>query len=196
MKFGKDVVHDNTFDRPPQRRSANVQMSHSDIAQDRSSPVTTQQPSSTPDDAIADTTVVSNLSRKDNTRISELSMVTGLSIVKRKMYEIDKQREIFNSMQRRMDDSTIRVMTSISKLTADILAVGVDMNKMSDKLEQKLNRIIDILETADTPVTTASPPRKVSRATNNSPVKLSSPVKETQCFLVTYCSSVLLARDS
>jgi hypothetical protein len=37
-----EVVHTNTFDRPHQRRSQNVDMMYSDIARGRESPVTTQ----------------------------------------------------------------------------------------------------------------------------------------------------------
>jgi hypothetical protein len=41
--------------------------------------------------------------------------------------------------QKRMYDSIISVTSSVSKLTAEILAVLIDMNKMSDKFQQKFN---------------------------------------------------------
>jgi hypothetical protein len=64
-----------------------------------------------------------------------------------------------------MDESISTVTSSISKLSADILAVRIDMNIMSDKLEKKLNEIIALLATTQTPA------RKVARGTNSSPVK-------------------------
>jgi hypothetical protein len=45
------------------------------------------------------------------------------------------------------------------------------MNIMSDKLEKKLNEIIALLATTQTPVMPSSPTRKVARGTNKSPVK-------------------------
>jgi hypothetical protein len=64
-----------------------------------------------------------------------------------------------------MDESISTVTSSASKLSADILAVLIDMNIMSDKLEKKLNEIIALLATTQTPT------RKVARGTNSSPVK-------------------------
>jgi hypothetical protein len=93
------------FNHPAQRRSQNVQISYSDIMRGRESPVTTQAQHNTPDDAIVDTTIVSNLSRQDTTNMSGLSVVTGLSIMKKRMEEIDKQRDEFTTKQQRMDDS-------------------------------------------------------------------------------------------
>jgi hypothetical protein len=80
-----EVVHTNTIDHPRQRRSNNVQILHSDIARGHESPVTTQTQNNTPDDASMDTTIVGNLSRQDNTNMSGLSVVTGLSIMKERM---------------------------------------------------------------------------------------------------------------
>jgi hypothetical protein len=136
----------------------------------------------TPDDTHVETTVNSNLYCSDNTHMSGLSVVTGLSIVKKRMEEIDKQRDEFTTTQQRMYDSISSVTSSGFKLTADILAVIIDMNKMSDKLEQKFNHIIAILATAHTSTATASPPMKVSRATNNPPVKLISPGKGSPAY--------------
>jgi hypothetical protein len=50
-----------------------------------------------------------------------------------------------------MDESINTVTSSISKLSADILAVRIDMNIMSDTLEKKFNEIIAILATTQTP---------------------------------------------
>jgi hypothetical protein len=85
-----EVVHTNTFDHPPERKSQNVQMSYSDIARGRETPVKTQTQNNTPDDASVDTTIASNLSCQDNTHMSRLSVVTGLSIMKMHIEEIDK----------------------------------------------------------------------------------------------------------
>jgi hypothetical protein len=70
-----------------------------------------------------------------------------------------------------MDESIITVTSSISKLPADILAVRIDMNIMSDKLEKKFNEIIALLATTQTPAMPSSPTRKLARGTNSSPVK-------------------------
>jgi hypothetical protein len=56
-----------------------------------------------------------------------------------------------------MDESISTVTGSVSKLSADILAVRVDMNIMSDKIEKKFNEIIALLATTQTPT------RKVAR---------------------------------
>jgi hypothetical protein len=70
-----EVVHTSIFDRPPQRRSQNVQMSYIDIAKGRESPVKTQTQNKNSDDASVDTTVISNISRQENTNMSGLSAV-------------------------------------------------------------------------------------------------------------------------
>jgi tetrahydromethanopterin S-methyltransferase subunit B len=140
-------------------------MSYSDIAKGRESPVTTQRQNKNPDDASVDTTVVSNLSCQDNTNMLGLSVVIGLSIMKKRMEEIDKQRDESTTKQQRMDDSISSVTGLVSKLTEDILVVQIDMNKMSDKLEHKSNQIIASLAMIHTTTEAASPPRKNSRAT-------------------------------
>jgi hypothetical protein len=85
--------------------------------------------------------------------------------MKKRMEEIDNQREAFTTKQKRMDESISTVASSVSKLSADILAVRIDMNIMSDKLEKKFSEIIALL------ATTQNPTRTVARGTNSSPVK-------------------------
>jgi hypothetical protein len=70
-----------------------------------------------------------------------------------------------------MDESISTFTSSVSKLSADILAVQIDMNIMSDKLEKKFNEIIALLATTQTPT------RKVARGTNSSPVKHAASMK-------------------
>jgi hypothetical protein len=77
-------------------------------------------------------------------------MVMILSIMKKCMEEIDKQRDEFTTNQQQMDEKNSSATTSVSKLTEDILTVHIDMNKMSNKLEQHFNQIIAILSTAPT----------------------------------------------
>jgi hypothetical protein len=76
-----------------------------------------------------------------------------------------------------MDESIITVTSSVSKLSADILAVRIDMNIMSDKLEKKFNEIVALLSTTQTPAMPSSPMRNVARGTNSSPVKHATPKK-------------------
>jgi hypothetical protein len=154
-----EVVDTNKFDRPRQRRPPSVHMSYSDIARSSGSPLTNSQ-----DGESVDTTIASNVSRQD-TNDSGMNMITGLSLMKKRMEEIDNQREAFTTKQQRMDESISTVTSSVSKLSADILAVRIDMNIMSDKLEKKFNEIIALLATTQTPT------RKVARGTNSSPVK-------------------------
>jgi hypothetical protein len=78
-------------------------------------------------------------------------MITGISLMKKRMEEIDNQREEFTTKQQRMDESNSTVTSSVSKLSTDILAVRIDMNIMSDKLEKKFNEIIALLATTQTP---------------------------------------------
>jgi hypothetical protein len=119
------------FDRPHQRRPQTVHMSYSDIARSSGSPLTQSQNNSQ-DGASVDTTIVSNVSRQEKND-SGMNMITGLSLMKKRMEEIDNQREAFTTKQQRMDESISTVTSSVSKLSADILAVRIDMNIMSDK---------------------------------------------------------------
>jgi hypothetical protein len=100
-----------------------------------------------------------------------MNMTTGLSLMKKRMEEIDNQRESFTMKQQRMDESIITVTSSFSNLLADILAVRIDMNIMSDKLEKNFNEIIALLATIQTPAMPGSSTKKVSRGENSSPVK-------------------------
>jgi hypothetical protein len=52
-----------------------------------------------------------------------MSMITGLSLMKKRMEEIDNQREAFTTKQQIMNESIITVTSSVSKLSADILEV-------------------------------------------------------------------------
>jgi hypothetical protein len=104
-------------------------------------------------------------------RILVFNIITGLSLMKKRMEEIDNQREAFTMKQQRMDESIITITSSVYKLPADILAVQIDINIMSDKLEKKFNEIIALLATTQTPTMSSSPTRKVARETNPSPVK-------------------------
>jgi ABC-type uncharacterized transport system fused permease/ATPase subunit len=83
--------------------------------------------------------------------------------MKKRMEEIYNQREAFTMKQQRMEESISTVTSSVSKLSADILAVLIDMNTMSDKLEKKFNEIIALLATTKTPAMPSSPTRKVAR---------------------------------
>jgi hypothetical protein len=164
-----EVVDTDKFDQPHQRRPQSVHMSYSDIARSSGSQLTQSQNNSQ-DCASVDTTIVSNVSRQE-TNDSSMNMIMGLSIVKKRMEEIDNQREGFTTKQQIMDESISTVTSSVSKFSADILAVRIDMNIMSDKLEKKCNNIIALLATTQTYAMPSSPTRKVARGANTSPVK-------------------------
>jgi hypothetical protein len=158
-----EVVYTNMFDRPHQRRPPTVHMSYSDIARSSGSPLTQSQTNSQDGESF-DTTIASKVSRQD-TNDSGMNMITGLFLMKKRIEEIANQRKACTTKQQRMDESISTVTSSVTKLLADILAVRIDMNKMSDKLEKKFNEIIALLATTQTPT------RKVARGTNSSPVK-------------------------
>jgi hypothetical protein len=126
-------------------------MSYSDIEISNESTLTTQSQNDNQDDASVDTTVASNVSRHGK-NVSVMSMITGLSLTKKQMEEIDNQRETFTTKQQRMDEIINAVTSSVSKLTTYILAVRIDMNIMSDKLEKKFNEIIALLVKTQAPV--------------------------------------------
>jgi archaellum component FlaC len=122
-------------------------MSYSDIARSSKSPLTTQSQNNSQDDASVDTTIASNVSRQE-TNESGMSMITGLSFMKKRMEEIDNQMEALTTKQQKMVKSISTITSSVSKLSADMLVVRIDMNIMSDKLKKKFNEIIALLATA------------------------------------------------
>jgi hypothetical protein len=158
-----EVVDTNTFDRPHQRRPPTGHISYSDIARSIGYPLTPSQTSSQDGESV-DTDIASEVSRQD-TNDSGMNMITRLYLMKKRMEEIDNQREAFMTKQQWMDETISTVTSSVSKLSADILAVHIDMNIMSDKLEKKFNEIIARLATTQTPT------RKVAWGANSSPVK-------------------------
>jgi hypothetical protein len=156
-----EVADTNMFDRPHQRCHQAVYMAYSEIARSSRSPLTQSQNNSQ-DGKSVDTTIASNVSRQE-TNDSGMNMITGLSIMKNRMEEIDKKREAFMTNQQRMDESIITVTSFVSKLSANILAVQIDTNIMSDKLEKEFNEIIAFLATTQTHAMPSSPTRKVAR---------------------------------
>jgi hypothetical protein len=138
-------------------------MSYSKIARRSGSPLTQSQTNSQDGESV-DTAIASNMSRQD-TNDSCMHMIMGLSLMKKRMKEIDNETEAFTTKHQRMDERISTVTSSVSKLSADILAVWTDMNIMSDKLEKKFNEIIALLATTQTPTI------KAARGTNASPVK-------------------------
>jgi hypothetical protein len=138
-------------------------MSYSDIVR-RCGSLLTQSQTNSKDGESVDTTITRIMSRQD-TNDSGMNMIMGLSLMKKRMEEIDNQREALTMKQQRMDESISTVTSSVSKLSAGILTVRIAMNIMSDKLEKKFNKIIALLAITQTPM------RKVARGTNSSPVK-------------------------
>jgi hypothetical protein len=116
-----EVVDTNKFDRPHQRHPQRVHMSYSDIARSSGSRVTQSQNNSQ-DGGSVDTTIASNVSCQE-TNDSVMNMITGLSLMKKRMEQIDNQIEAFTTKQQRMDESISTVASSVSKLSANILAI-------------------------------------------------------------------------
>jgi hypothetical protein len=78
-----EVVDTHMFDRPHQRRPQSIHMSYSDIARISGSPLTQSQNNSE-DGASVDTTIASNISHQE-TNDSGMHMITGLSLMKKRM---------------------------------------------------------------------------------------------------------------
>jgi hypothetical protein len=85
-----EVVDTNMFESPHQRRPTTVHMSYSDIAR-RSGYLLTQSQTNSQDGESVDTTIANNVSHQD-TNDSGMNMITGLSLMKKRMEEIDNQR--------------------------------------------------------------------------------------------------------
>jgi hypothetical protein len=85
-----EVVDTKMFDRPHQRLHPTVNMSYSDISRRSGSPLTQSQNSSQDGESV-DTTIASNVSRQE-TNDSGMNMITGLSLMKKRMEKIDNQR--------------------------------------------------------------------------------------------------------
>jgi hypothetical protein len=170
-----EVVDTNMFDRPHQRRLPTFHMTCSDISRSSGSSLTQSQNNSQDGESV-DTTIASNVSRQE-TNDSGMNMIMGLSLIKNRMEEIDNERELFKTKKQRIDKSISTVTSSVSKLLANILAVRIDMNIMSNKLEKKFNDIIAILATTQNPAIPGLPTRKVARGANSSPVKHAAPKK-------------------
>jgi hypothetical protein len=92
-----EVVDTNMFDRPHQRHPQTVHMSYSDISRSSGSPLTQSQNNSQ-DGASVNTTIASNVSHQE-TNDSGMNMITGISLMKKRMEEIDNQRESFTTKQ-------------------------------------------------------------------------------------------------
>jgi hypothetical protein len=78
-----EVVDTNKFARPHQQRPQSVHMSYSDIARSSGSPLSQSQNNSQ-DGASVDTTIASNVSHQE-TNDSGMSMITGLSLMRKWM---------------------------------------------------------------------------------------------------------------
>jgi hypothetical protein len=96
-----EVVDTNMFDRRHQRRPQRVHMSYSDISRSSGYPLTRSQKNSQ-DGASIDTTIASNVYCQE-AHDSGMNMITGLSLMKKRMEEIDNQIKAFTTKQQRMD---------------------------------------------------------------------------------------------
>jgi hypothetical protein len=89
-------------------------MSYSDIARSSGYLLTTQSQNNSHDGAIVDTTVASNVYLQE-TNYSGMNMITGLSLMKKRMEEIDNQREAFTTKQQRMDKASAQLLVPSPK---------------------------------------------------------------------------------
>jgi chromosome segregation ATPase len=71
--------------------------------------------------------------------------ISGLSKLKRKLAEIDKERELYKIEQSKMEDEISTVTTSLSKLGDQMIEMRQDMTALSGSLRTELAEMKQIL---------------------------------------------------
>jgi chromosome segregation ATPase len=98
--------------------------------------------------------------------------ISGLSNLKRKLAEIDKEREIYKIEQTKMEDEISTVTNSLSKLGDQMIQMRQDMTALSGNMRAELAEMKNILLGMNKK--TASPRRKTHRRKKESEAALSS----------------------
>jgi hypothetical protein len=88
--------------------------------------------------------------------------ISGLSKLKRKLAEIDKERELYKIEQTKMEDEIITVTNSLSKLGYQMIEIRQDMTALSGSLRTELAEMKHIF-LGTSSKKTPSPRRKTQR---------------------------------
>jgi predicted nucleic acid-binding Zn-ribbon protein len=72
-------------------------------------------------------------------------MISGLRKLKRKMDEIDPEREAFKIEQSTLEEEVSTVTCSLTKLTEDILGIRRDVTQMSTSLRSEIAEIKNLI---------------------------------------------------
>jgi predicted nucleic acid-binding Zn-ribbon protein len=72
-------------------------------------------------------------------------MISGLSNLKRKMEEIDRELAAFKIEQSKLEEEASTVACSPTKLTEDILGIRRDMTQMSTSLRSEIAEIENLI---------------------------------------------------
>jgi hypothetical protein len=77
--------------------------------------------------------------------VSQQGTISGLSKLKRKMEEIDRERAAFKIEQSKLEEEVSTVKFSLTKLTEDILGIHRDMTHMSTRLRPEIAEIKNLI---------------------------------------------------
>jgi hypothetical protein len=92
--------------------------------------------------------------------------ISGLSNLKRKLAEIDKERELYKIEQTKMEDEISTVTNSLSKLGDQMIHMRQDMTALSGNMRAELSEMKNILLGMNK--NTSPPRRKTHRRTKDS----------------------------
>jgi chromosome segregation ATPase len=77
--------------------------------------------------------------------VSQQGTISGISNLKRKMEEIDRERAYFKIEQSKLEEEVSTVTCSLTKLREDILDIRCDMTHMSTSLRSEIAEIQNLI---------------------------------------------------
>jgi hypothetical protein len=111
-------------------------------------------------------------SSDSNKQDQQEGAISGLSNLKRKLAEIDKERELYKIEQTKTEDEISTVTNSLSKLGDKMIQIRQDMTALSGNMRAELSEMKNILLGMNKK--TSSPRRKTHRRTEESEAASSS----------------------
>jgi hypothetical protein len=135
--------------QPKQQRSAWVKVSYSDAAKELKGQATATTSASTAQPSAGkiqySTSNNDSNSSDSNKQDHEEGAISGLSNLKRKLAEIDKERELYKIEQTKMEDEISTVTNSLSKLGDQMIKMRQDMTALSGNMRAELFEMKNIL---------------------------------------------------
>jgi predicted nucleic acid-binding Zn-ribbon protein len=131
------------------KRATWVIASYSDIAKGRN-PASTTAPtvanaSEQVQDANSTKSVIQDGSNQSDHPVSHQGTISGLSNLKRKMEEVDREKAAFKIEQSKLEEEVSTVTCSLIKLTEDILDTHRDMTQVSTSLRSEMAEIKNMI---------------------------------------------------